>query len=64
MSNPILDEIIAREQHNDRLMRAEQRRLAQEGTAHQPAHRFELHTALGNLLIAVRYLFKALARAG
>jgi hypothetical protein len=63
MSNPILNELIGREQDRDRLKRAEQIRLAKTEIARQPARRFDLRTPLGNLSIAVRYLFKALARA-
>jgi hypothetical protein len=63
MFSPILRELIAREQYNDRLMQAEQRRLVKAAIARQPAHRFNLRTYLGNLLIAVRHMFKALARA-
>jgi len=63
MSNPILSELIAHEQRNDRLRQAEQRRLAKARIVRQPAERYDLRTSLGNLLIAVSYLFKAPARA-
>jgi hypothetical protein len=63
MFNPISNELIGREQDNDRLRQAEQSRLAKAGIARRPAERFNLRTSLGNLLIAVRYLFTALARA-
>ena len=63
MFNPILSELIAREQYKDRLRQAEQDRLAEVVIARQPAYRFNLRTYLGNLLIAVRHMFKALARA-
>jgi hypothetical protein len=63
MFNPILSELVAREQYKDRLREAEQSRLAKAGIARQPAHRFDLRTYLGNLLIAVRHIFKAPARA-
>jgi hypothetical protein len=63
MFNPILSELIAHEQYKDRLRQAEQRRLANAGIARQRADRFDLRTYVGNLLIAVRHLFKAPARA-
>ena len=63
MFNPILNELAAREQYKDHLKQAEQRRLATAATARQPAHRFDLPTSFGNLLISVRHLFKALAHA-
>jgi hypothetical protein len=63
MFNPILSELIAHEQYKDHLRQAEQRRLTKTCIVRQPADRFDLRTSLGNLLIAVRYLFKALARA-
>ena len=62
MTNPILHELIAREQHKDRFRQAEQRRLAKAAIVHQPAHRLELRTRLGYLLNAVGYLFKPHAR--
>jgi hypothetical protein len=64
MFNPILSELIAREQRNDRLREAERSRLANALIPRQPAHRFDLRASLGNLLITVRHMFKALARAG
>ena len=63
MFNPILGELIAHEQRKDRLRQVEQRRLAEVAIARQPAYRFNVRTYLGNLLIAVRHMFKALARA-
>ena len=63
MFNPILGEMIARERFKDYLREAEQSRLTTSVIARQPAHRFDLPTSLGNLLIAVRHLFKAMARA-
>jgi len=63
MLNPILSELIAHEQCKDRLRQAEQRRLANAAMARQPADRVDLRTSLGNLLISVRYIVKALARA-
>ena len=63
MFNPILSELIAHEQCKDRLRQAEQRRLAKAGVARQLADRFDLRTYVGNLLIAVRHLFEAPARA-
>jgi hypothetical protein len=61
MFNPILHELVAHEQYNDHLRQAEQSRLAKAAIVRQPAHRFDLRTSLGYLLIAVGYLFKALA---
>jgi hypothetical protein len=61
MLNPILSELIAREQYKDRLRQAEQHRLAEVAIARQSANHFNLRTYLGNLLIAVRQRFKALA---
>jgi hypothetical protein len=63
MFNPILNELVVREQNNDRLRRAERSRLAKVEVARQPAYRFNLRTYLDNLLIVVRHMFKALARA-
>ena len=62
MTNPILHELIAREQNKDRFRQAEQRRLAKAVILRRPAHRFELRTSLGYLLNAVGSLFKPLAR--
>jgi hypothetical protein len=62
MFNPILSELIAHEQCKDRLRQAEQRRLVKAASARQPAERFDSRTSLGDLLIAVRHLFKVLAR--
>ena len=59
MFNPILSEMIAHEQYKDLLRQAEQSRLAKAGVARHPAERVDLRTSLGNLLIAVKYLFKA-----
>ena len=61
MFNPILSEIIAHEQIKDRLREVEQYRLAKTVIAHQPADS-DLRSSIGDRLIAVRYLFKALAR--
>jgi hypothetical protein len=63
MFNPILGELVAREQHKDYVRQAERDQLANAVLASQPAHRFDLTTSLGDLLIAVRHLFKALAHA-
>ena len=63
MFNPILGELIAREQFKDYLREAEQDHLAKAVIAPRPAHRFEISISLSNLVIAVRHLFKALARA-
>jgi hypothetical protein len=64
MFNPILSELIAHEQYKDRLRHAEQRRLAKAAIGRTDADRFELRSSIGDFLIAVRHLFKALARAG
>jgi hypothetical protein len=63
MPNPISSELIAHEQHKDRLRQAEQRRLVEAVIARRPAARFDPLAALGNLLIAVRQLFNAPACA-
>lgn len=62
MFNPILRELIAREQYNDLLREAEQSRLAKAAIVRRPAHRFELRRSLGYLLITFGHIFKALAR--
>ena len=61
MFNPMLSELIAHEQHKDRFRQAEQRRLAKAAIVRQSAVRTDLHNSLGNRLIAIRHLFKALA---
>lgn len=63
MSNPILREMIAREQYKDLLREAEQIRLAEASSAREPAERFELRYSLKHLVITIRQLFRALARA-
>ena len=63
MFNPILRELIAREQYNDLLRQAEQDRLAKAAIARQPAERFGQRLSFANLLLAVRCMFKAMARA-
>jgi hypothetical protein len=63
MFNPILSELVARERYKDYLRQAEQSRLITAGIVRQPVDRFDPQTSLGNLLIAVRHIFKALARA-
>ena len=63
MLNPIISELVAREQCKDRLREAEQRRLISAGMARIPADHVDLQTALGNLLNTLRHVFGALARA-
>ena len=63
MFYPIFSELVAREQNKDRLREAEQDRLVEAAMVRHPAHRFDLRTSLGNLLIVVKYIFKTLARA-
>jgi hypothetical protein len=63
MFNPILGELVARERYKDYLRQAEQSRLANTAIVRHPAERFDLRTSLGNLVIAVRHIFKAPARA-
>lgn len=63
MMNPIMRELVAREQYNDLLREAEQIRLAETVTTHEAAGRFNLSGAIGHLLSAVRYRFKVLAHA-
>ena len=62
MFTPILSVLVAREQYKDRLREAEQDRLIEIALTHQSADR-RGQRASGNLLLAVRYMFKALARA-
>ena len=57
MFNPLLHELVAREQLNDRLRQAEQSRLAQLAIMGQPADRFNLRRHIGNRLLAVRHMF-------
>ena len=63
MFNPILSELIAHEQHKDRLRHAEQRRLAKAAIGRLDAAQGELRSSIGDFLIAARHLFKAPARA-
>ena len=63
MFNPILSELVAREQNRDRLREAEQDRLIEAAMARQSTNRLDLRTSLGDLLIAARYIFKTLVRA-
>ena len=63
MLNPIISELVAREQCKDRLREAEQRRLISAGMARIPADHVDLQTALRDLLNALRHVFGALARA-
>jgi hypothetical protein len=64
MHNPILRELIAREQYSDLLRQAERDRLANAAIAHQPAEHYGQRLSLDNLWLAVRGMFKAVARAG
>lgn len=59
MLHPILGELVAHEQHTDRVREAGQRRLAKAAIAGQPRGRFELPTAVGTFLLFVRRLFTA-----
>ena len=63
MFNPILSEMIAREQHRDRLREVEQSRLVAASMVRQPAQRHSLRDWAACLLISVRYMFRAHARA-
>lgn len=63
MFNPILGELVAREQYRDRLIEAEHNRLIATEMVRQPARHFDLRTWLSNRLISVRYIFKAHAHA-
>ena len=63
MFNPILSELLARERYNDHLRQAGRSRRAKAAIARQMVRRVDPRASLGNLLIAVRHLFKALARA-
>lgn len=51
MFNPILGELIAREQYNDYLRQAAQNRMINAAIAQQPAHRFNLRTIRSNALV-------------
>lgn len=48
MFNPILSELVGREQHNERLRLAQQRQLVEAGIRRQRA-RFDLRTRFDNL---------------
>jgi hypothetical protein len=63
MFNPILSEMIAREQHRDRLREAGQHRLVAASTPPQTEQRHSLGAWAVCLLISVRYMFRAHARA-
>jgi hypothetical protein len=58
MFNPIISEVFAHEQRNDRLREAEQYRLVKATIARQSADRSALRTYVDDLLIAVRHMFK------
>jgi len=64
MFNPILGQFIAQEQYKDRLRQAERNQLANAAIERQPAARLDWRTPRENLVIAVRWLFNALAHAG
>jgi hypothetical protein len=63
MFNPIVAELVAREQNNDRLREAEQIRLAELASMRQPANRFNLRVYLGNRLMTLRHTLKVLTCA-
>jgi hypothetical protein len=63
MNHPIMHELVAREQHNDRLREIERTRLVSAAMAYQPARRVDLRAAIGHFISAVRYRFEALAYA-
>jgi len=63
MFSPILSELVAREQYKDRLKEAEQHRLASAGKVRKLAQHVDLRTSLGNLLISLKHVFVAQARA-
>jgi hypothetical protein len=63
MFNPILSEMVAREQHNDLIKWAEQQRLAGAASERRPTGRFNLRASIGNLLLPMRHLFRSLAHA-
>ena len=56
MFNPIMSELVTREQTNDRLREAGRSRLAELGIARQPIDRFNLPVYLGNRLTMVAML--------
>jgi hypothetical protein len=49
MNNPIMHELVAREQHNDRLREVERTRLVSAAMAYQPARRVDLRAAIATL---------------
>ena len=63
MMNPIMRELVAREQYNDLLREAEQIRLAETAATHEAAGHFNLRITMSHILSAVRYRFKVLAHA-
>jgi hypothetical protein len=61
MFNPILAELVAREQNNDRIRQAEQRELVKAAIVRQPANRLSLLAYFGNRFAAAWHALKALA---
>lgn len=57
MFNPIMSELVAREQTNDRLREAEQLRLVQAATTNLSAGRFDLRAILSRFVSSIRYHF-------
>ena len=58
MFNPIIIELVGREQDKDRFREAEQSRLVKVATMSQPANRFTLRAYLGNRSMAIWHTFK------
>ena len=61
MSNPILGELVAREQYKDHLREAEQIRRINAVAGRQQADRSDLRIFLSNLMTPLRYTVKVLA---
>ena len=57
MYNPIMSELVAREQTNDRLREAEQIRLINATSTSQSAGHLDLRAALSKFVSSVRYHF-------
>jgi hypothetical protein len=63
MYNPIIREIVAREQHRDLIRQAEQERMARTQTVRSTTERTTWRLSLAARLSAVRFLFRMAASA-
>lgn len=63
MYNPILHELVAREQRDDQLRQAKLLGPENAGRARPRADRVDLRAYAGNLVVVVKQLLKAPARA-